>query len=210
HQHRRRRPFHASCAAPGWRIRGRASRQSYSRPNRCRRRLRSASPLMTDHLIEPCGGQLVNLLVADEATAELAAYAAKLPSLQLSERTLCDLELLATGAFSPLDRFMGEADHQRVLDELRLAKGQLFPMPIALPVEADDAPRLDADVALRTPNNDLLAILTVDEIYPWDRDEVADKAFGTRDLRHPLVVEMRRWGQLNVSGRLQVLRLPAR
>src|SRR5437868_9056089 len=117
------------------------------------------------NLIPPYGGKLVDLLVRKEERRELLDYAAKLPSLQLSERTLCDLELLATGAFSPLDRFMGEADHQRVLDELRLANGQLFPMPIALPVEADDAPRLDVDVALRTPKNDLLVILTVDEIY---------------------------------------------
>ncbi len=166
-------------------------------------------PLRT---IQPCGGQLVNLLVpeSEKTTAELKAYASKLPSLQLSERTICDLELLATGGFSPLDRFMGQADHQRVLDEMRLANGHLFPLPISLPIESENAPRLGTDVALRTAKNDLLAILTVEEIYPWDRDEVADKAFLTRDLRHPLVVEMRRWGQLNVSGRLQVLRLPPR
>jgi sulfate adenylyltransferase len=165
---------------------------------------------MTQTLIQPYGGQLVNLLVPDEARTELKAYASTLPSLQLSERAMCDLELLATGGFSPLDRFMGRADHRRVLDEMRLANGQLFPIPIALPVEAEGAPHLDTDVALRTPKNDLLAILTVDEMYPWDRDEVSDKAFGSHDLRHPLVVEMRRWGPLNVSGRLQVLRLPPR
>ena len=165
---------------------------------------------MTQTLIPPYGGQLVNLLVPEEARAELKAYASTLPSLQLSDRAMCDLELLATGGFSPLDRFMGRADHQRVLDEMRLAGAQIFPVPITLPVEADNSLRLDADVALRTPKNDLLAILTVEEIYPWDRDEVADKVFASRDLRHPLVVEMRRWGPLNVSGRLQVLRLPPR
>src|SRR5262249_42459744 len=58
--------------------------------------------------------------------------------------------------------------------------------------------------------NDLLAVLTVEEIYQWDPDQVAEAVFGTRDLRHPLVVEMRRWGPLNVSGRLRVLRLPGR
>src|SRR5205823_11132616 len=124
-------------------------------------------------LIAPYGGSLVDLMVPAEARDEVKARASQLPSVQLSERSVCDLELLATGGFSPLDRFMGQADHQRVLDEMRLASGQLFPIPIALPVESDGAPRLDADVALRTPKNDLLAILTVDEIYPWDRDEVA-------------------------------------
>src|SRR6266702_1757191 len=133
-------------------------------------------------LIAPYGGSLVDLMVPAEARDEVKARASQLPSVQLSERSVCDLELLATGAFSPLDRFMGQADHQRVLDEMRLSSGQLFPIPIALPVEAEGAPRLDTDVALRTPKNDLLAILTVDEMYPWDRDEVADKAFGSRDL----------------------------
>src|SRR5258708_17825698 len=165
---------------------------------------------MTQVLIPPYGGRLVNFLVHEEARGEVKAYASTLPSLQLSDRAMCDFELLATGGFSPLDRFMGQADHQRVLDEMRLVSGHLFPLPITLPVELDQAPVLNTDVALRTPKNDLLAILTVEEIYPWDRDEVADKAFLTRDLRHPLVVEMGRWGSLNVSGRLQVLRLPAR
>src|SRR5438270_9726809 len=111
-------------------------------------------------LIEPYGGPLVNLLVPEDANAETKAYAATLPSLQLSERAMCDLELLATGGFSPLDRFMGQADHQRVLAEMRLANGHLFPVPITLPVEVDNSLQLDADVALRTPKNDLLAILT--------------------------------------------------
>ena len=70
-------------------------------------------------MIPPCGGRLVSLLVPDVAVAELKAYATQLPSVQLSERSMCDLELLATGAFSPLDGFMGREDHQRVLDEMR-------------------------------------------------------------------------------------------
>ncbi len=163
-------------------------------------------------LVPPCGDRLVNLLVDREAADDLKAYAARLPSVQLSERTMCDLELLATGGFSPLDGFMGSRDHQRVLDEMRLASanGHLFPIPITLPVEGRADLHLDADVALRTPTNDLLAVLTIEEIYAWDRDEVADKVFSSRDLRHPLVVEMLRWGPLNLSGRLQVLRLPTR
>jgi sulfate adenylyltransferase len=163
-------------------------------------------------VIEPCGGQLVNLLVPSEAAAELKAYASTLPSLQLSERAMCDLELLAIGGFSPLDRFMGREDHARVVHEMRLANGHLFSIPVALPVDEANATNLhlDTDVALRTPKNDLLAILSVDEIYDWDPDEVADEVFKTRDLRHPLVVEMRRWGRVNVSGSLQVLRLPPR
>ena len=159
-------------------------------------------------LIAPCGGSLVDLLVPAEARDEVKARASQLSSLQLSERSVCDLELLATGAFSPLDRFMGQADHQHVLDEMRLSNGQLFPLPISLPVDASPTLHLDCDIALRDAKNDLLAVMTIEEIYAWDLAEVAQKAFGTLDLRHPLVAEMHRWGKLHISGKLQVLQLP--
>jgi sulfate adenylyltransferase len=117
--------------------------------------------------------------------------------------------MLAIGAFSPLDRFMGKADHQRVLDELRLADGTLFPIPITLPVETGAPVQLDSEIALRSPTNDILAVMQVNEIYEWDPAEVAAKAFGTRDSRHPMVVEMQGWGRRSISGPLRVLRLPS-
>jgi sulfate adenylyltransferase len=163
----------------------------------------------TTALIPPCSGSLVDLLVTSEAAAELKVYASALPSLQVSERVVCDLELLATGAFSPLDRFMGYADHQRVLDEMRLAAGHIFPIPVTLPVEPGPAIQLGQDIALRNAKNELLAVMTIEDIYEWSREEVSGKVFGTLDLRHPLVAEMHRWGPLNISGRLQVLQLPA-
>lgn len=159
-------------------------------------------------LISPYGGRLVDLMAPPEAAAELKAFANRIPSIQISERSVCDLELLATGAFSPLDRFMGRTDYERVLGEMRLANGNLFPIPVTLPVEAGPGIALDRDVALRNAKNELLALLTIEEIYPWDQDEVAQKVFGSLDLRHPLVAEMHRWGKLNVSGRLRVLQLP--
>ncbi|HEV2719768.1 MAG TPA: adenylyltransferase, partial [Thermoanaerobaculia bacterium] len=92
-------------------------------------------------MIAPYGGNLVNLF-------DTISGADALPSIQLSERSRCDLELLATGAFSPLDRFLGRADYERVVAEMRLADGTLFPIPVTLPV-SDDAPvALDGDVAL--------------------------------------------------------------
>jgi sulfate adenylyltransferase len=161
-------------------------------------------------LISPYGGELLNLLAPAEALDELRARANRLPSLQLSPRAECDLEMLAIGAFSPLDRFMGQADHQRVLDEMRLADGRLFPIPVTLPVEPGPTIHLDAEVALRDTKNDLLAIMTITEIYPWDRGAVATRVFGSLDPRHPLVAEMHHWGRLNISGPLQALRLPRR
>lgn len=162
----------------------------------------------TDTLISPYGGQLIDLLVPAADLADVKAYAHRLPSIQISERAACDLELLATGAFSPLDRFMGQADFQHVLDDMRLANGTLFPIPVTLPVEAGPAIQLGQDITLRNAKNEILAVMTIEEIYPWDRAEVSQKVFGTLDLRHPLVAEMHRWGSLQVSGRLQVVQLP--
>ena len=163
---------------------------------------------LTQNLIKPYGGYLVDLVVSAEQFAEVNSYAKRLPSLQLSDRALCDLELLATGAFSPLDRFMGRNDYQRVLDEMRLTSGHLFPIPITLPIAPGEAARLGEHVALRNAHNDLLAVMSVEEIYEWDLEEAAQKVFGTQSLNHPLVSEMHRWGKLNISGQLQVLQLP--
>lgn len=159
-------------------------------------------------LIPPYGGQLVNLVAPDECIDELKARASKMPSIQVSERSVCDLELLAVGGFSPLDQFMAREDYLRVLDEMRLVGGHVFPIPVTLPVGPDADIRLDQDIALRNSKNELLAVMTVEEVYEWDLGEVASKVFGTEDLGHPLVAEMHRWGQLNISGALQVLQLP--
>ncbi len=159
-------------------------------------------------LISPCGGKLVDLLAPADAFDELKAHANQLPSVQISERAVCDFELLANGGFSPLDRFMGREDYRRVLDEMRLANGHIFPIPVTLPVEPGPAIRLDAEIALRNSKNELLAVMTIEEIFEWDIFEAAQKVFGSQDLRHPLVAEMHRWGKLNISGRLQVFQLP--
>ena len=164
----------------------------------------------TTPLIAPYGGRLVDLMVPEEEKEHLRSYASRLPSIQISERTACDLELLATGGFSPLDRFMGENDYRSVLDEMRLESGHIFPIPITLPVEPGEDIRLGQEIALRDSKNNLLALMTIEEIYEWDRNETAEKVFGSTDLRHPLVAEMHRWGPLNISGRLRVLQLPLR
>ncbi len=165
---------------------------------------------MTDSptpLIAPYGGALVNLLVPPEEREELRAYAGRLPSAQLSDRAVCDLEAMAVGGFSPLDRFLGEEDYARVLEEMRLADGRLWPIPITLPLDPSDV-RLDGEIALRDAKNNILATLTIEEAYDWDKAEAAQRICGTQDARHPLVAEMARWGGVNVSGRLRVIDLP--
>ena len=159
-------------------------------------------------LIAPYCGQLMNLLVPKEQLREQAAYANSLPSMQISPRVECDLELLAVGAFSPLNRFMNQAEYQSVLDTMRLPDGTLFPMPITLPIDMGAEIKLGADIALRDRKNVILAIMTVEEIYEWDLAETAAKVFGKNDSRHPIIAEMHRWGKANISGKLKVLRLP--
>lgn len=159
----------------------------------------------TGPLITPYGGALVNLVKTGDERRELMAEASHLPSIQISPRSLCDLELLATGAFSPLDRFLRRADYERVLDEMRLADGTLWPIPITLPVDSD---KLGGRIVLRDSRNTPIAIMDVAEVFPWDAEREAWLVLGTNDARHPLVAEMARWGKYYASGPLQVINLP--
>ena len=163
---------------------------------------------MSIKVIEPWGDKLVDLTIPQDVLPEALERAKSLPVVRLSERTLCDLELLATGAFSPLDRFMGAEDYRRVMHDMRLANGYLFPIPITLPVSPDDSVRLDSEGALTNSRNEIVATMTIEEVYQWNIAEAAHEVFGTNDDRHPLVAEMHRWGKHNISGRLKVLRLP--
>jgi len=159
-------------------------------------------------LIAPYGGRLASLLTEGEEREELRARAAALPRLQLTPRNLCDLELIATGGFSPLARFMGRADYERVLEEMRLADGTLFPLPVTLTFKSGEPVKLGEEVALVDQFNNPLAVMRAEEVYEWDKSREARHAYGTEDLRHPLVAEMNSWGDLCVSGELRVIQLP--
>jgi sulfate adenylyltransferase len=156
----------------------------------------------------PYGGRLVDLVATGEERTALLKEAARLPYVQISDRAVHDLELLATGGFSPLDRFMGEADYRRVMDEMRLTDGTLFPLPITLPVDSDELPEGAEKIVLRDSRNNVLAVMTLEEAYKWDWKEEAKKVLGSTDPRHPLVAEMVRWGGTYISGELKVVNLP--
>jgi sulfate adenylyltransferase len=159
-------------------------------------------------LITPYGGKLVNLVVGEKERTELLPYAHTLPSIQLSARSLCDIELLAVGAFSPLDRFMGKEDYLRVVEEMRLKNGTLFPIPITLPVpDGKDIP-VGGDLALRNANNELIAVMKVEEKFEWNLNREVSNVYGTSDSRHPMVAEMTSWGTTYISGPLRVLNVP--
>lgn len=163
---------------------------------------------MVVSLIAPYGGELVDLLVPADKREQEEKSANGLPSLTLSVRQLCDLELLATGAFSPLRGFMGKADYDRVVSEMRLADGTVWPIPITLTTDAFGPEVIGQTIALRDRHNRVVATLRVDECYEWSLENEAQHVFGTTDKKHPLVSEMHGWGKNCLAGELRVLHLP--
>ena len=159
-------------------------------------------------LIEPYGGTLVNLVVSDEEREARMAEAGHYPRFKISDRNLCDLELLAVGGFSPLDRFMGKADYQRVLTEMRLADGTLFPIPVTLTINREDLPTRAEGLTLCDSLNYVIAVRKIEEVFRWDPTREARLAYGTVDSRHPMVSEMERWGDLCISGEIKVINPP--
>ncbi len=160
------------------------------------------------NLIPPYGGKLVDLVAKGAERDELIARAGKLPSIKITMRNLCDLELIATGGFSPLTTFMGKADYERVLREMRLADGTLFPLPITLTADPKELPTVGEELALRSANFDLIAVMRLDEVYHWDAETEAALAYGSTDPKHPMISEMGRWGKVCISGPMKVVNLP--
>jgi sulfate adenylyltransferase len=160
------------------------------------------------NLITPYGGKLVDLVVKGAERDELITRAGQLPSIKITMRNLCDLELIATGGFSPLTTFMGKADYERVLREMRLADGTLFPLPITLTADPKELPTVGEELALRSANFDLIAVMRLDEVYHWDAETEAALAYGSTDTKHPMVSEMGRWNKVCISGPMKVVNLP--
>jgi len=133
------------------------------------------------------GGELIDLKAVAGERATLAARAAKLPTVTLNARDLADLEMLASGAFSPLTGFMGEADYIRSRDEMRLASGVPWSIPITLGADEANAKSLKTgtEIALTTEDGKRLAILKLAEIYKVDRQKEAQAVFGTAEDAHP-------------------------
>jgi sulfate adenylyltransferase len=138
--------------------------------------------------ITPHGGaELVDRAVPAPERSAARAHAAKLPVIALGARELADLEMLSTGAFSPLTGFMGEADYQRSRDDLRLANGVPWSIPITLGVDDAAARELKPgqEIALAAGAGQRLATLKISEIFRVDRKREAEAVFGTADDAHP-------------------------
>jgi len=160
------------------------------------------------NLITPYGGKLVDLMVTGKEREEMIARLPSLPSIKINQRALNDLELIATGGFSPLDRFMDKSTYERVLHEMRMDGGTLWPLPITLTANPDELPQVGNEIVLRNAMNDPLAIMILEEIFSWNLEKEARLAYGTTDARHPMISEMGRWGKVCISGQLKVINLP--
>ena len=167
-----------------------------------------STPVSNAELIAPYGGALVDLLAPPQERADLIARAGTQVSVQLPPRILCDLELLATGALSPLDRFMGQANYASVLDRMRLSDGTLFPVPVTLPVPGTRGLEPGQEITLRNAKNNLLGWMRVEEIFEADEQTEMLRLAGTVEEHDPLLAEMRSWGRLRASGPLRLVELP--
>ena len=133
-----------------------------------------------------------------------------MPSIRLSARALSDVELLATGGYSPLDGFMTEADYRGVVEGMRLASGLVWPMPITLAVSQNEASALreGQEIALADETGRALAVLDLAQKFGYDKRQEARQVYRTEDEEHPGVAALYAQGDVLLGGRLHVLELP--
>ena len=157
------------------------------------------------------GGELVDLLVDRRKASLLKEVAFNLKDVTLNEHQLCYFELLATGAFSPLQGFMVRSDYEAVLDRMQLQDGTLWPMPVCLDVNRTLAESLEGgqSVAIRDPEGFLLAVMHIEDIWPVDKQKEAELLFDCDDPKHPGVYRLlNETGDYYIGGKLEALNLP--
>ena len=161
----------------------------------------------SDGQIAPHGGNLVNRLATPAQQASLRERLLVLPRLPLTPRALADLDLIAVGAFSPLEGFLTRRDYDSVVERMRLANGVPWSIPITLSVSEPDADGLQvgSEVALTDASGDIHAVLSLQEIFRRDLEREAELVYRTADPAHPGVAAILREGPLLVGGRVTVL-----
>jgi sulfate adenylyltransferase len=158
----------------------------------------------------PHGGSLVSCLASPDDLPMWLDRIGALPRLEVGPETLSDLECLAVGAFSPLRGFMTRADFQSVVGEMRLKNKVVWSLPITLPIDQKQLTRIGnaEHIALSPAGGDPLAILHVEEIFAYDRGDVARHVFRTEDPSHPGVAALAAQGDHLIGGPVTVLSLP--
>jgi len=166
---------------------------------------------VNNRLIKAHGGKLVNLLVDESKKIDLKARSKEWVSWNLTNRQMCDLELLMNGGFSPLQGFLAEKDYEAVCRSMTLADNTLWTIPITLDVSEDFAKELKPgqSIALRDPEGTMLAVLHVEDVWKPDKKFEADAVYGTTNLEHSGVAYlMDQAGSWYVGGRIEGIQLP--
>lgn len=162
---------------------------------------------MSAGLIAPHGGTLVDRFVSPSQAQALRDEAENLPTITLSPKQACDLEMIAIGAFSPLTGFIGRADFESICTDMRLADGTIWPIPITLAVNEETKSKLSEGgrAALYHHDGTLLAVMDVQELYPHDKKLEIPNVFRTEDEAHPGVKAVLEEGDWLVAGPIHVL-----
>ena len=157
--------------------------------------------------IRPHGGRLVNQVLEGQDREQWLDRVQKLPRVELNARQLSDLEMIAIGAFSPLEGFQGSRDYQSVLAEGRLANGLPWTIPVTLAVTDEQANQLRGveDVALAEASGRVVAVLHLQEIFKYDREQEAQSVLLTTSLEHPGVRYLQSAGQYCLAGPISLL-----
>jgi sulfate adenylyltransferase len=158
---------------------------------------------MSNDLISPLGGSLVNRVSA----ADPRDFA-HLPTLELSDRSFADLELIATGVYSPLTGFLGERDHESVVGSMRLADGTPWSIPITLGVSKLEAGKYKNGSVLLTRNAQPVGLLEVSEQYVPDKQREALEVYRTVDEKHPGVAALLEAESVNLAGEVTLFEVP--
>lgn len=160
---------------------------------------------------EPHGGLLRELYLGEATAEKEKVKALDFKSWDLTDRQLCDMELILNGAFSPLEGFLNRDDYQSVLGEMRLQSGFLWPIPINLDVTEAFADSLSSGehVALRDREGVIIAILEVQDIWKPDKREEAESVYHTQDEAHPGVDYLfNRTREVYLGGKLRGIEPP--
>lgn len=135
----------------------------------------------------------------------------EMPSLTLNERQICDLEMIMDGSFFPLKSFMDRNDYDRVVEEMRLADGTLWPIPVVLDIQESQLDKIKegAQVALKDSEGFILATLDIKEVWQPEKEREAEKVYGTHDISHPGVNALfNRTGSHYIAGELRKIQTP--
>jgi len=142
--------------------------------------------------LPPHGGELIDRTVKGTERDEWLGKVDSLPKITLNDREVSDLDMIACGALSPLEGFMGKADYDSVVERIRLANDLPWSLPITLTVKKENADsyEIGTDIALYSPDGAPLAILHLEEKYDLAKENEAVKVYGTKDEAHPGVAAL--------------------